>query len=178
MSRNINLKNGGEITVQLPWRVDRAGMNAENPLDGLNACQRPQRGNAQRRCPHAGFDDAKPLLAIPFPKIDGRALVDDQQVYPVAKRIADDPVVVPADRDEAVAESRAKDLEAGKGCIPRKYDNSRCWSGQRIRILGAADRRTGCFRSHVHTTMCLDRKMSAKFSRASCQRRAAPPSSS
>jgi hypothetical protein len=26
--------------------------------------------------------------------------------------------------------------------------------------------------------MCLDRKMSAKFSRASCQRRAAPPSSS
>ena len=53
-------------------------------------------------------------------------------------------------------------------------------SVMQVRLLadGPADRRTGCFRSRVHTTMCLDRKMSAKFSRASCQRRAALPSSS
>jgi hypothetical protein len=87
-------------------------------------------------------------VAIPFLKIDGLALVDDQQVDPVAKGIADDPVIVPADCYEAVAESGAKDLEAGKGCISRKDDKSRCWPGQRIHILGAADWRLQVRRSY------------------------------
>lgn len=122
---NLFLYCSGEVAVQLPRRVDRAGVNAEDALHRLNTGKRPERGDPYRSRAHVCLQHRQPMKAVPCAQVRRRIVIDHEQIRSMAKRITDDPVVSPAEGDETVTKPGPEDPEAAKAGVAGKNDKGR-----------------------------------------------------
>src|SRR5512132_3188137 len=153
-------------------------MQAEHPLDHLDAGEGTDRRRAKGSRTEVGFHDQQSVLSVPRGEFPRTETIDDAQVRLVQERVANDPAPRRENGDEAVPKSAPETAKPYESALVGEHDERGIAPAMARDVLRTRLGARPLFDASPHqATIPLPRRTVDNRSRASTHRRASEVSS-